>query len=232
MTFGQIKSLVEKNLVESYLDQDRFKKSVKEFKKNILNNKSLSGLYTLYDQLSKPQGLSESESKDFLNEGILLIQEILKATNVPKLLSESKINDYQDIDILVYNTNLNISDRVNARKNIISKLMENEKKQEKIINLPLKTTINIAKQTLSTYFEHLDEETKKEFLSLISEDTDVLESKFEKTKLESINKLNNLLSSEQDNVLKQKISETIDKIKSEKFDHLNYLKLKNLEHSL
>jgi hypothetical protein len=232
MTFGQIKSLVEKNLVESYLDQDRFKKSVKEFKKNILNNKSLSGLYTLYDQLSKPQGLSESESKDFLNEGILLIQEILKVTNVPKLLSESKINDYQDIDILVYNTNLNISDRVNARKNIISKLMENEKKQEKIINLPLKTTINIAKQTLSTYFEHLDEETKKEFLSLISEDTDVLESKFEKTKLESINKLNNLLSSEQDNVLKQKISETIDKIKLEKFDHLNYLKLKNLEHSL
>lgn len=232
MTFGQIKSLVEKNLIESYSNQEIFKKSLKEFKKNILNNKSLSSLYTLYDQLNTPQGLSESDAKDFLNEGILLIQEIIRKTNIPNFVTESKTNEYVDIDTLVYNTNLNISERVTARRNIISKLMENVKKHKEVVNLPIKTTINIAKQTLSNYFENLDEDTKKEFLSVISEDTDVLEKKFEEIKSNTLNKLNKIFESQEEVEIKERISETIDKIKSEKFDQLNFLKLKNLEKSL
>jgi hypothetical protein len=232
MTFGQIKSLVEKNLIESYSNSEGFKKTIIEFKKNILNNKSLSSLYTLYDQLSTPKGLTESEAKDFLNEGISLIQNIIKNNNLPKFISESKRNEYKDIDTLVYANNLNISERVSARKNILSKLMEQEKKQNKVVNLPIKTTIKIAKQTLSSYFDNLDEDTKKDFLSIISEDTIVLEKKFQDLKDNTLSKLNKILESQEDREIKVKISETIDKIKSENFDHLNFLKLRNLENSL
>ena len=35
MTFGQIKSAIEKSLVESYKNQSNFKKTLREFKKTI-----------------------------------------------------------------------------------------------------------------------------------------------------------------------------------------------------
>lgn len=232
MTFGQIKSLVEKNLVESYSNQEIFKRSLKEFKKNILNNKSLSSLYNLYDQLSTPQGLSESEAKEFLNEGILLIQEILRKSKFPNFISESKTNSYEDIDILVYNTSINISERVKSRKNVLSKLMEETKTPKEVINLPIKTIVKIAKQQLSTYFESLDENTKREFLQIISEDTETLEKKFEDIKDNALLKLNAILEGQEDSDLREKISETIEKVKLEQFDQLNFLKLRNLEKSL
>ncbi len=232
MTFGQIKSLVEKNLVESYSNQEIFKRSLKEFKKNILNNKSLSSLYNLYDQLSTPQGLSESEAKEFLNEGVLLIQEILRKSKFPNFISESKTNSYEDIDTLVYNTSINISERVKSRKNILSKLMEETKTPKEVINLPIKTIVKIAKQQLSTYFESLDENTKREFLQIISEDTETLEKKFEDIKDNALLKLNTILEGQEDPDLREKISETIEKVKLEQFDQLNFLKLRNLEKSL
>lgn len=232
MTFGQIKSVIEKNLVDSYLNEEVFKRSIKEFKKNILNNKSLSSLYTLYDQLSSPQGLTESEAKDFLNEGIVLIQEILQQSNLPRFNSNSKINQYEDIDNLVYNTTFDIMERVKSKNNVIKVLMQESKPVKEIVNLPIKTTITIAKQTLSNYFESLDENTKKEFLQLISEDSEKLESKFEDIKNSALGKLNTILESQEELEIKEKISETIEKVKSEKFDQLNFLRLKNLEKSL
>jgi hypothetical protein len=92
--------------------------------------------------------------------------------------------------------------------------------------------VNIANQTLSSYIENLDESTKKEFLLLISEDTKSLESKFENIKESAVNKLKTILEKEEEFELKSKISETIDRVKNEKFDQLNFLKLKNLEESI
>ena len=77
MTFGTIKSIIEKNLLESYKNEKDFKKSLREFKQNVLNDKSISKAYSLYDQLSTPQGLSESDAKEFLEEGISLLSKIL-----------------------------------------------------------------------------------------------------------------------------------------------------------
>ena len=58
MTFGQIKSIIEQNLLESYKDEKRFKQAIREFKQNILENKTISKIYSLYDDLSSPQGLN------------------------------------------------------------------------------------------------------------------------------------------------------------------------------
>lgn len=232
MTFGKIKSIIENNLIESYKDEKDFKKSLKEFKHNVLNNKTMSKLYSLYDQLSTPQGLNESDAKDFLEEGVHLIQKLLPTIKLPKTLSENVVNKYSDIDALVYTNKLNLLERVNSKKNITSVLTSTKETVKESINIPLKSMVSIANQTLNKYVENLDESSKKEFFQLISEDTKSLEDKFETIRESAINKLNTILEKEEEFELKTKLSETIDRLKSEKFDQLNFLKLKNLEESI
>ena len=92
--------------------------------------------------------------------------------------------------------------------------------------------VNIANQTLRNYIDTLDENSKKEFLQLISEDTKSLETKFETIRESAIKKLQTILEKEEEFELKTKLSETIDKLKIEKFDQLNFIRLKNLEESI
>jgi hypothetical protein len=232
MTFGKIKSIIENNLIESYKDEKEFKKSLKEFKHNVLNNKTMSKLYSLYEQLSTPQGLNESDAKDFLEEGISLIQQLLPSIKLPKPISENIENKYSDIDALVYTSKLNLLERVNSKKNITSVLTSTNNVVKESINIPLKSMVSIANQTLNKYVDNLDESSKKEFLQLISEDSKSLEDKFETIRESAINKLNVILEKEEEFELKTKLSETIDRLKTEKFDQLNFLKLKNLEESI
>lgn len=232
MTFGKIKSIIENNLLESYKDEKEFKKSLKEFKHNVLNDKTMSKLYSLYDQLSTPQGLNESDAKDFLEEGIHLIQKLLPSIKLPRTLSENIQNRYSDIDALVYTNKLNLLERVNSKKNITSVLTSTNNVVKESINIPLKSMVSIANQTLNKYVENLDESSKKEFLQLISEDSKSLEDKFETIRESAISKLNVILEKEEEFELKTKLSETIDRLKNEKFNQLNFLKLRNLEESI
>ena len=231
MTFGQIKSIIEKNLLESYKNEKDFKKSLKEFKHNVLNNKTMSKLYSLYDQLSTPQGLSESDSKEFLEEGITLIQKLVSNIKTPMVL-ETVENKYSDIDSLVYINKLDLLERVNSKKNIIKLISSKNEIVKESINIPIKTMVSIANQTLNNYIENLDENSKKEFLQIISEDIQSLETKFETIRENTIVKLNTMLEKEEEFEIKTKLSETIERIKVEKFDQLNFLKLKNLESSI
>jgi hypothetical protein len=232
MTFGNLKSIIEKNLLESYNDEKDFKKSLREFKHNVLNNKSMSKAYALYDQLSTPQGLSEQDAKEFLEEGINLLHKILPTIKLPKSLIESVKNNYEDLDTLVYTTKLDLLERLTIKKQIISVLKEDKKVVKESINIPIKSMVSIANQTLRGYIDNLDETSKKEFFQLISEDTKTLESKFESLRETTINKLKVILEKEQEFEIKTKISETIDRLGDEKFDQMNFLKLKSLEESI
>ena len=205
---------------------------MREFKHNVLNDKPISKAYSLYDQLSTPQGLSESDAKEFLEEGVSLLGKILPSIKLPKTLEESAENKYSDIDTLVYTNKLNLHERIQSKKNIISILTSNSKTIKESINIPIKSMVNIANQTLRTYIETLDENTKKEFFQLISEDSKSLETKFETLKESTITKLQSILDKEEEFELKTKISETIDRLKTEKFDQVNFLKIKNLEGSI
>ncbi len=232
MTFGKVKSIIENRLIESYKDEKEFKKSLKEFKHNVLSDKTMSKLYSLYDQLSTPQGLNETDAKDFLEEGVNLIQKLLTNVKLPRTISETIENKYSDIDSLVYTNKLNLLERVNSKKNIVSVLTSTKEVVKESINIPLKSMVRIANQTLTSYIETLDESSKKEFIQLMSEDTKILEGKFETIRESAISKLNTLLENEQEFELKTKLSETIDRLKAEKFDQLNFLKLKTLEESI
>jgi hypothetical protein len=231
MTFGTIKSIIENNLLESYKDEKEFKKSLREFKHNVLSDKSMSKAYALYDQLSSAQGLSEETAKEYLEEGVNLLQKIIPNIRLPKSTSNSVNNKYSDIDALVYTSKLDLLERVQAKKNIVLLLTSNNTVKESI-NIPVKSMVSIANQTLRNYIETLDENSKKEFLQLISEDTKSLETKFETIRESAIKKLQTILEKEEEFELKTKLSETIDKLKIEKFDQMNFIRLKNLEESI
>jgi hypothetical protein len=231
MTFGTIKSIIENNLLESYKDEKEFKKSLREFKHNVLSDKSMSKAYALYDQLSSAQGLSEETAKEYLEEGVNLLQKIIPNIRLPKSTSNSVNNKYSDIDALVYTSKLDLLERVQAKKNIVLLLTSNNTIKESI-NIPVKSMVSIANQTLRNYIETLDENSKKEFLQLISEDTKSLETKFETIRESAIKKLQTILEKEEEFELKTKLSETIDKLKIEKFDQMNFIRLKNLEESI
>jgi hypothetical protein len=231
MTFGQIKSLIEKNLLESYKNETEFKKSLREFRQNVLNNKSISKVYNLYDQLSTPQGLSESEAKEFIEEGVNLLQRLLPSIKMPKSFEQEVTNNYSDIDTLVYTKKISISERVQTKKNIVETLKQKKNIKESI-NIPVTSMVKIANQTLRNYIETMDETSKKEFIQIVSEDNRNLENRFEELKSSAITKLQSILENESESEVKVKINETIDKLKEEKFDQLNFLKIRNLEGSL
>ena len=232
MTFGIIKSLIEKNLLESYKNEMEFKKTLREFKHNVLNNKDMSKAYAIYDQLSSPQGLTEQDAKDFIEEGISLLNKILPSIKLPITLSEKTENKYSEIDTLVYSQGVNLIERLNAKKSILKIISSTKETIKENINIPISSMVSIANQTVNNYILSLDENSKKEFFQIVSEDIKILETKFETIKESAISKLTELQNSEDSEDIKTKILETIDKVKSEKFDQLNFLKLKNLEESI
>ena len=92
--------------------------------------------------------------------------------------------------------------------------------------------VKIGNQKINEYLENMDESSKKELFGIIKEDTKSLKMKFQTLKEDASTKLNILIENEKDNEVKSKLTETISKIKSEKFDQMNYLKLKELVESL
>jgi hypothetical protein len=231
MTFGQIKSIIEKNLVESYKDSSTFKQTLKEFKHNVLNNKSFSKVYSIYDDLNTPQGLSENDAKEFLEESVNVIRHLLENTSLPKN-GEKAANIYQNIDNLVYFENVNIHERLSSKKMLIDNLMLTTKGLNESPKIPLKSMVSIANQTIGKYIESLDETTKKEVFYILASKNEDLEIEYTTLKESTINKLKVLLNKQEESDIQSKINETIERIEIEKFDQVNYVKLKRLEESI
>jgi hypothetical protein len=234
MTFGQIKTIIENQLIESYKDGKEFKQSLKEFKEDVLDNKNILKIYSLYDELSTPQGLSEQDAYEYIREGVDLIQKILPKVNLPKGTIKEGKNNYKDIDGLVYvgGKNIQLNERIDNKKELVKILTQPKTQLKESINIPLSSMVKIANQSLNSYVENLDESSKKEFMEIIKEDTKSLKIKFESLKKDAEIKLNGLIENESDINVKNKITETVERIKFEKFDQVAYLKLKQLVESL
>ena len=232
MTFGEVKSIIEESLIESYKDPKGFKKVMNEFHQNVLTNKSISRLYALYDDLTSEKGLNESDAKEYLEEGISLIQNIIGTSKLPRFSSKNVANKYSDLDTIVYAKNLNISERIQARKNILQNLMKEPKQIQESINIPIKSMVNVANQTLESYIETMDESAKKDFLKVVKGNQVQLEQEFSTIKESAIKKLETLLEGEDEFEIKTKISETIDRLKTEEFNQMNFIRLSSLEKSI
>jgi predicted transcriptional regulator len=140
-------------------------------------------------------------------------------------------NKYSNIDSLFSDNVLDIEAKVRSRKSIVENITQPEKVVGEVINLPISTLVNVANQTASKYIETLDESDKKELLSLLSENDEKLSEKYNALKENVMARLGELASGIDSDIVPT-INETIERVKLEKYDRLNYYRLKSLNESL
>jgi len=237
MKIGVLKSRVEKLLSESY-GKGTFKEEIKNFNRNVLSNKNISKLFFLYDELSTNKGYDQKLAEDFVFESITMFENIINKTDKRDLeklkkwvISVNSHNQYTDIDNLFYNSGdvLHLENKVRSKKIIVEGLKKTQVNENKeTILLPLSSMVKVANKSIEDFISNLNESEKKELNLLLKEDESVLSEQFQNLKDEAVVKLVVVLEGESDESVKNTINETIDNIKSKKFDRLEYFKLKNL----
>lgn len=237
MKIGVLKSRVEKLLSESY-GKGTFKEEIKNFNRNVLSNKNISKLFFLYDELSTNKGYDQKLAEDFVFESITMFENIINKTDKRDLekikkwvISVNSHNQYTDIDNLFYNSVdvLHLENKVRSKKVIVEGLKKTQVNENKeTILLPLSSMVKVANKSIEDFISNLNESEKKELNLLLKEDELVLVEQFQNLKDEAVVKLVVVLEGESDESVKNTINETIDNIKSKKFDRLEYFKLKNL----
>jgi hypothetical protein len=238
MNFGILKSKIENTLLESY-KKGTFKDEMKNFKKLVLENKNISKLFYLYDDLSTNKGLHSEVVNDYINECVVIYENTvnkLKSDDINKLNSwvgNTKVdNQYETVDNL-FNTNiLAIESRIQSKKLISETLKKKSVVVKEAVQIPLSTMVSVANKTISNYIESLNESEKAELTRLLSENDEKLEKDFDVIKESVVGKLTEMKNSESDKSTQTRIEETLNKVISEKYDKLAYFKLKNLNENI
>jgi len=237
MKFGIIKSKIEKLLTESYSTKN-FKSEMKTFKILVLENKNINKLFYLYDELNNNKGISENIVNDYINECITIYENTInkiskKDINVLKtwVSDIESENTYEKIDSLFDSNVLTIENKITNRKLIAESLKKSQPKSNDIINLPISSMVNLSNKTINNYIQNLNESDRQELINFLNTDEKDMENSYQDIKENVLKKLNNM-SIDSDLETKQKIEESINKIKTEKFDKFNFFRLKSLNESL
>lgn len=234
MEFGLLKSKIEKKLTESY-SNNTFNKEVKSLNSVILKDPSLSKAYHIYNELSKSKGFDKKFAEDFVNECEELFRRI-KFSKKSMSILESWVkgvvceNQYKDIDTILRKNTLIIENIIQSKNNIISNLTKKEPVSE-IFNVPLEKLVEVANENLKTYLSELNESELNQVKKYLALPKSEISKRYEVLSEMVIEKLEDMMT-ESDNETKQKITETIGKIKSETIDSISLIKLKNLNENL
>ena len=172
-TFGTIKTKIEKASIGLY-GKPEFKIYMSQLKTMVLENKDLSELYYIYDDLSKKKGLSNDIATDYINESIEYSQILIENNerslkNVDEWISsivKKSVNNYKDIDVTIYNKSIkNLETVLESKKRIINTIISEDKvKIKESINLPLKTMLRVANDRLNKELSNISESEKKELI--------------------------------------------------------------------
>jgi hypothetical protein len=235
--FGILKSKIEKVLLESYSNYT-FKDELKNFKKLVLENKNISKIFYLYDELSSKKGLKENTVNDYIHECVTMYENTInkikssELNNLKTWVGNVKSeNLYETVDGLFSTDVLTIESKIKSKKLIKESLMVPKPINKEIIQLPLTTMVSVANKTISSYINGLNESEKKDLMKFLSTDDSILKENFDSIKGEVIVKLKALQEGSDIGTL-NRITETIEKVESEKYDKLSYFKLKNLKETL
>lgn len=238
MKFGKLKSKIENKLVESYKNGTT-KTDMSKFNSLVLKNKNVSKLFYLYDELTSNKGLNESIANEYVNQSITIYE------NTINKLSPSDVkdinewvdgteysNEYDVVDDLFSTGITRLEEKITSKKTILETITKSPKVNKEVVNIPLKTMVSIANKTIGGYINNLTESDQKKLKSLLSSDEGKLKDEYTSLKEGVLTKLEKIQESEQDSEVGKTITETIEKINSESFDKLNYLKLQELNDNL
>ena len=240
--FGEIKSKVEQISVDLFGKKD-FTKFMRGLKSNILENKDLTEIFYIYDDLSSQKGLSKDIASDYVNESVEYCQILIEnnKTSINKLtkwVSQYNVespNNYKNIDTIVYGNSIRDLETVlESKKNIISTIISEETKKQikESVNLPLSTIIKVAEENLKGEMSNLSESEKNELISISSLSKEELETEFNSLKESVISNLRGSLNESKEDEIKTMISETITKISDSKCTHYDLYKLRKLNQGL
>lgn len=242
-TFGTIKTKIE-NTATELAKEPSFKRFMFEFKHIVLENKDLSELYYIYDDLSSNKGLPNDIIDDYINESVeysqILIESQSKKLNEVSLWINSwnkeDINNYSDIDNAIYKTGIKNLEIVLESKNKIKKTLisESNKLNESshTSNLPISSMVKIANETLKNEFSSLNESDRNELNSILTLTLDDVKTEMVGLKENVIKGLKETLNKEKDSELVEAIESTIKKINESKDDYYNLYKLRKLNSGL
>ena len=241
-TFGTIKTKIENTTVKLY-NTPKFKTFMSEFKTHILENKDMSEIFYIYDDLSTNKGLNESIVDDYINESVEYLQ-ILIESNTKKIKSidswlskytKTTNNNYKEIDTTVYEKSIRSLSFVLESKNLIKKTLKTEPKKVQVkesINLPLSSMMKVAKTTFDKKYENLPDTDKEVLKSLMSLSKEEITENIKSLKEEVSSKLTKTLNESADSEMKETINKTIQKINDSKTDVYNLYKLQELNKGL
>jgi len=241
-TFGKIKTKIENTAIE-LAKKPEFKKFIFEFNALVLNNKDLSELYYIYDDLSSNKGIPLDIANDYINETIEYSQVLVESqSNTLKQINtwinswgEADVNDYSDIDNAIYSTGIrNLESILESKKNIKNIITKEEVKRQvtESMNIPISSMVKIANENLKKEITSLNENDKKELEEVLSLNGEELKENFEKTKKLVLENLKLSLNESSDEELENTINKTISKIMASKCNHYDYYKLKKLSFGL
>jgi hypothetical protein len=236
--FGELKSKIETYLTESY-QKNSLKDNLFVFEQLVLKNKNISKIFFLYDELSDKKGLSESIGNEFINESITAYENLYNKVT-PKQIQELKAwvghvkceNKYQDIDNLFSTNILTLENKIKSKKIILESLKRQKEEKKEVINVPLKSMVNVANKTLDNYLSSLNESERKELKQILSTPKDTLIENYNSEKETVISKLTDQKQKESDTETIKTIDQVLNKLQTESFSELNYYKLKQLNEGL
>jgi len=240
-TFGTIKTKIEKASIGLY-GKPEFKTYMSQLKTMVLENKDLSELYFIYDDLSKKKGLSNDIATDYINESIEYSQILIENNkrslkNVDEWISsivKKSVNNYKDIDVTIYNKSIkNLETVLESKKRIINTIIsENKIEIKESINLPLKTMLRVANDRLNKELSNISESERKELIELSSLSDKSIKLEIDTLKENVISNLKTSLNESKENELKDTIENTIKKISESKYDKYNLYQLRKLNQGL
>jgi Rad3-related DNA helicase len=210
------------------------------FKELVLENKNLSKLFYLYDELTTKKSLSESMATELINESIVLYENTINKITKKQFndlnlwLSDIKVkNNYENLDNLFSSNVLTLENKIKSKKIILENLKETSSEITEISEkIPLSKLVSAANKTVNDYLDTINESDKKKLKSILSEDEKKLKLKFEVIKENVIEKLEEIKESENDNETLTRINETLNKVSSEEFSRINYFKLYELNKNI
>ena len=236
--FGELKSKIEVYLTESY-KRGQLKDNLFIFEQLVLKNKGISKIFFLYDELSEKKGLSESVANEFINESITADENSYNKVR-PNSIQEIKLwvghvkceNKYKEVDNLFSSNILTLENKIKSKKYLIENLSKKNIEKKEIINVPLKTMVNVANKTISKFISTLSESERSQLKNILDTPKSVLQENYKKNKFSVIEKLQSKKLDEKDNDTINTIEQVIKKLQNEEFSEVNYFKLKTLNEGL
>ncbi len=240
--FGQLKSNLDQMMVQSY-GKETFKTVMKEFKKNILSNKAISEMYFIYNDLSSQKGINKEIANEYVNESFVKLSDLISSNQkkidelykwVKTNLDGDVDNEYSNIDFVVYENKVTNLERILETKKQIKNLLTTTKKEkvQESVNIPLSSMLKIVTNTFNKEYSNISEDEKKELKSLLSLNKKQISEEIKSLRESVISKLEGRIEESEDVELKDKINNTIQRIKESDSDLISLYKLKQLEQGL